>query len=124
MPVSRQPSGLETLEKTTRMNLLFDWYEPLLTERQRTYMKYYFHDDFSLGEIADEFAVSRQAVYDQLKRAEELLEHYENKLGLAERHEKRQRTIRKMRDLAGRLPASERDDFERLLNELEQLDRG
>jgi len=121
--VPRDSYGSETLEKTTRMNLLFDWYEPLLTERQRTYMKYYFHDDYSLGEIADEFAVSRQAVYDQLKRAEELLEQYESKLGLAAKHERRQRTIRKLRELAGRLPAGERAGFEALLDELERLEQ-
>jgi len=110
--------------KTTRMNLLFDWYEPLLTERQRTYMRYYFHDDYSLGEIAAEFDVSRQAVYDQLKRTEMLLEQYESKLGLLARHERRQRMIRELRAASGQLPEEQRDVFERLLDELEELDRG
>ena len=83
----KHASEQEMLAKTTRMNLLFDWYGSLLTERQRTYMQYYFHDDYSLGEIAAEFAVSRQAVYDQLKRTEAMLEDYEDKLGLLSRHE-------------------------------------
>lgn len=37
------------LEKTNRINLLFAFYERLLTDKQQTFLKYYFHDDFSLG---------------------------------------------------------------------------
>jgi predicted DNA-binding protein YlxM (UPF0122 family) len=77
----------DALSKTTRINLLFDFYEPLLTEKQRTFLKYYFHDDFSLGEISAEFGISRQAVYEHIKRAEQVLESYESKLGLLVRHE-------------------------------------
>lgn len=77
----------DALAKTTRINLLFDFYEPLLTEKQRTSLKYYFHDDFSLGEIAAESGISRQAVYEHVKRAVQVLESYEGKLRLLEKHE-------------------------------------
>lgn len=77
----------DALSKTTRINLLFDFYEPLLTEKQRTFLKYYFHDDFSLGEIAAESGISRQAVYEHVKRAEQVLEGYESKLNLLSKHE-------------------------------------
>ncbi|GIO41780.1 putative DNA-binding protein [Paenibacillus apis] len=77
------------LEKTNRINLLFDFYEKLLTEKQQTFMRYYFLDDFSLGEIASEFSISRQAVYEHIKRAEEMLENYEDKLGLLRKEEER-----------------------------------
>lgn len=77
------------LEKTNRINRLFDFYEPLLTEKQQMFLKYYFHDDFSLGEIASEFQISRQAVYEHIKRAEQVLEMYEEKLGLLSKHERR-----------------------------------
>lgn len=79
--------GENALEKTNRINVLFDFYGPLLTEKQQTFLKWYFHDDYSLGEIAAEFEISRQAVYEHLKRAEQVLEGYEQKLGLAARHE-------------------------------------
>jgi len=81
------------LEKTNRINLLFAFYERLLTEKQQTFLKYYFHDDFSLGEIAAEFEISRQAVYEHIKRAEQVLENYESKLGLLEKHERRNRNL-------------------------------
>ncbi|MFC5448310.1 putative DNA-binding protein [Paenibacillus aestuarii] len=79
----------QMLEKTNRINLLFDFYEPLLTEKQRTFLQLYFHDDYSLGEIAENFEISRQAVYEHIKRAEQTLRDYENKLQLLHKHEQR-----------------------------------
>jgi predicted DNA-binding protein YlxM (UPF0122 family) len=68
------------IEKTNRMNALFECYSSLLTEKQMNYMEMYYADDFSLGEIAEEYEVSRQAVYDNIKRTEKILEDYEKKL--------------------------------------------
>lgn len=70
------------IEKTNRMNALFEFYSTLLTEKQMNYVELYYADDFSLGEIADEYNISRQAVYDNIKRTEKLLENYERKLHL------------------------------------------
>ncbi len=73
---------LMEMEKTNRMNALFEFYSTLLTEKQMNYMELYYADDFSLGEIAEEYEVSRQAVYDNIKRTEKILEEYEKKLHL------------------------------------------
>ena len=73
---------IQHARKTTRMNYLFDFYQSLLTQKQRSYMSLYYLDDLSLGEIAEEFDVSRQAVYDNIKRTEAMLEEYEEKLVL------------------------------------------
>lgn len=70
------------IEKTNRINALFEFYEPLLTKKQVTYIALYYRDDFSLGEIAENYEVSRQAVYDNIKRTEKILEDYEEKLHL------------------------------------------
>ena len=43
------------LEKTTRINYLYDFYQSLLTEKQKSYMSLYYLDDYSLGEIAEEY---------------------------------------------------------------------
>ncbi|WP_238322724.1 putative DNA-binding protein [Gorillibacterium massiliense] len=88
------------LEKTTRINLLFDFYGPLLTEKQKTFLTCYFHDDLSLGEIAAEFEISRQAVYEHIKRAEATLAEYENKLQLLAKFEERTRCLQGMREEA------------------------
>lgn len=61
---------------------LFDIYRELLTIKQQEYFTAYFYDDFSLAEIADFKNVSRNAVFDQIKKAINLLEDYEQKLSL------------------------------------------
>ncbi|ETT85829.1 putative DNA-binding protein [Viridibacillus sp. FSL R5-0477] len=81
------------LEKTTRMNFLFDFYQALLTDKQRSYMQLYYLDDHSLGEIAEAYEVSRQAVYDNIRRTEAMLEEYEDKLRLFEKFQNRQQII-------------------------------
>ena len=48
--------------------------------KQMNYIELYYADDYSLAEIAEEFGVSRQAVYDNIKRTEKILEDYEMKL--------------------------------------------
>lgn len=72
-------------DKVVRIALLFDFYGQLLTERQRKSIALYYENDLSLKEIAEIFGVSRQAVYDSIKRAEKLLHDYEEKLGLVHR---------------------------------------
>ena len=70
------------IEKNNRMNSLFEFYGALLTDKQHSYLELYYGDDYSLGEIATEFDVSRQAVYDNIRRTEASLEEYEKKLHL------------------------------------------
>ncbi len=96
----------DALEKTTRINMLFDFYEPLLTEKQRTFLRYYFHDDYSLGEIAAESGISRQAIYEHIKRAEQTLNEYEDKLRLLALHERR---VGLLEELAGLTESGEPD---------------
>lgn len=65
--------------------LLMDTYGPLLTERQRQFMRLHFEEDLSFSEIAREFQISRQAVHDSVKHAKESLARFEQVLGLAEK---------------------------------------
>ena len=57
----------------TRASLLYDFYGALLTEKQRSVMALYHEENLSLSEIADEYGISRQAVHDTLKKAEQAL---------------------------------------------------
>ncbi|GER65596.1 UPF0122 protein YlxM [Weizmannia acidilactici] len=107
------------LEKTTRMNYLYDFYQSLLTPKQRSYMSLYYLDDFSLGEIAEEYGVSRQAVYDNIKRTEQMLEEYEKKLGLFEKFQARKQIFQSMREILG---DSVDPELLRLLDALEKLE--
>lgn len=100
--------GENALEKTNRINVLLDFYGPLLTEKQQTFLKCYFQDDYSLGEIAADFEISRQAVFEHLKRGARTLESYEERLGLAARHVKLQEGLDLLEREIGRLPADRR----------------
>src|SRR5690606_36498008 len=83
------------------MNLLYDFYGQLLTKKQRTFFDLYYQDDLSLGEIAAQHDVTRQAVYDILKRSERTLEAFEAKLKLVERFLRGQQVLRQVeKDLA------------------------
>lgn len=86
---------METLEKTEQLNQLFDLYQSLLTEKQVLYFEHYYKEDYSLHEIAELYQVSRNAVFDQLKKVEEHLVFYEAKLHLLELQEKRKVLIEK-----------------------------
>jgi predicted DNA-binding protein YlxM (UPF0122 family) len=112
----------QMLEKTNRINLLFDFYQSLLTDKQRTYMKHYFHDDYSLGEIAAEFEISRQAIYEHIKRAENVLEDYEQKLRLLALHEQRAKTLGQLKDTVAQLSAVQRGMLEPLIQQLKDLE--
>lgn len=114
----------DALTKTTRINMLLDFYEELLTEKQRTILGFYYRDDFSLGEIAAEFGISRQAVYDNIKRAEQALESYEEKLELLARHEQ---TISLTEQLESRLmelqlDQQQQEEFQLILNQLRSIE--
>lgn len=73
------------MERFAEMALFADFYGPLLTEKQRNIWDLHYEQDLSLVEIAAAVDISRQAVYDLLKRTEKILRGYEAKLGLVQR---------------------------------------
>ncbi|SES66858.1 hypothetical protein SAMN05660297_00168 [Natronincola peptidivorans] len=70
------------IEKKIEISMLYDFYNQLLTAKQRDMIDLYYNQDLSLGEIAQELQISRQAVYDTIKRTEKILYDYEKKLKL------------------------------------------
>ena len=76
----------DSVEKAVYLSLLLDFYGELLTEKQREYADLYYNENLSLGEIAENDGISRQAVRDTLLRAETVLRSTEDKTGLVERH--------------------------------------
>ncbi|WP_280769012.1 putative DNA-binding protein [Salipaludibacillus daqingensis] len=108
------------IEKTIRMNYLYDFYQSLLTTKQNQYMSMYYLDDWSLGEIAENFDVSRQAVYDNIKRTEALLEEYEQKLQLLTRYEERRKLLTTLKSMAQENESPDR--FIQIVKSLEKLE--
>lgn len=76
------------MEKFVYLNLLYDLYGELLTEKQKKYFTAYYFDNLSYGEISEKYGISRNAIYHQLKLIEEKLMFYEEKLKLYSKKEK------------------------------------
>lgn len=80
--------------KIEKFNKLFSYYQTLLTDKQVEYFTMYYYEDYSLSEIAELANVSRNAVYDQLKRVEAKLLELEEKLKLVEKASLRSKYIK------------------------------
>lgn len=71
------------MAKNFEVTALLDLYGDLLTKKQSDFLGYYYDDDLSLSEIAENEGITRQGVRDAIKRAENQLFDMENKLGLS-----------------------------------------
>ena len=76
---------MEVAEDPVLRTMLFDFYGELLTDTQREYFDLHYNEDLSLAEIAALTGISRQGVWDIIKRAEATLKEIEAKSGLARR---------------------------------------
>lgn len=63
-------------------SLLFDWFGPLLSDRQRDCYDLYYNEDLSLSEIAELKGISRQGAWDTIRHAEAKLMEFEEKTGI------------------------------------------
>ena len=73
------------VEKLVEIGILFDFYGKLLSEKQYLAVELYYIHDLSLAEIGDELNITRQGVFDTLKRSEQKLYQDEEKLGLVKK---------------------------------------
>jgi len=87
------------LEKRVYVNVLYDFYAPLLTERQRKVYEMRYFSDWSLGEIAENLEITRQAVHILVNRIVERLLTFELELGFAARLERLENRIKELESL-------------------------
>lgn len=107
-----------SMEEFVRKSLLFDFYGELLTERQKEVYRKYHAEDLSLGEIAEEYEVSRQAVHDLLKRCDKQLESYEARLQLLQRFAGQKEKILRIQAIAGQEETDAMRQIARLTGEI------
>ena len=74
-----------------RMAMLYDFYGDVLTDRQKEFYDLYYNEDLSLGEIAENYGITRQGVRDVIVRAEAILTELEEKTGIVARFLEMQR---------------------------------
>ncbi|MCD8239332.1 MAG: YlxM family DNA-binding protein [Clostridiales bacterium] len=97
------------------MNLIYDFYGELLTEKQKNVFESHFAEDLSFVEIGEVLGISKQAAWDILNRTKKQLLKYEEKLGLAERFLNNKKELEKAKNLLEEGPA---DKAEKILEEL------
>ena len=73
------------MEKNVEISMLCQMYGKLLTEKQTEFLDDYYNNDLSLSEIAENNSITRQAVRDIIKKGENKLFEYEEKLGFMKR---------------------------------------
>ncbi len=81
-----------------RQTMLLDFYGELLTERQRLCFDLHYNEDLSLSEIAEQCGISRQGVWDNIRRAESTLQDIEEKTGLVRRFEENRSALENIRE--------------------------
>ena len=104
-------------EKNLEIGFLLDFYGDVLSERKRTVLDFYYNDDLSLAEIALEIGISRQGVRDLIKKAEEELFFYEEKLGLAKKFRATEECVEELLSImeTGGIGGAVKDAAQRLL---------
>lgn len=87
------------MDRLVQRAVLFDHYGDLLNEKQRRIAEYTVSDDMSLSEIGEAEGITRQAASDLLKRADERLLEYEEKLGVIRKTESIRSSLETIRNL-------------------------
>ena len=90
-------------ESRLMRSMLLDFYGQLLTEKQRECYDLHYNEDLSLSEIAEQSGISRQGVWDNIRRADAALRELEEKTGLVRRVMELERELEEAREELGRL---------------------
>lgn len=67
---------------------LYDIYGNILTEKQQNYFEDYYFNNYSLGEISENYNISRNAVFKNIKDSENKLLNLENNLKIYEKNKR------------------------------------
>ena len=104
-------------EKIIYYGTLLELYGELLTDKQYLAIDKYYNMDLSLSEIAQEDKITRQAVRDNIKKAEEKLEFFESKLKLYKNFKKEDNIVSKLErniiNLAAKITTLSIDKYEK-----------
>ena len=108
---------MDLLQKHVEVVELYEIYRSLLTSKQQVILDYYYFDNYSLSEISELESISRNAVYDSLKRTVDKLYDYESKLKLNSHKKNRLKIIQTL--------INENNDpkVAKLLKELEKVEQ-
>lgn len=98
------------MEKIVERGILYDFYGPLLTEHQQEIYEAAVYENMSLGELAEEFGISRQGVHDLIKRCDKILADYENKLHLIARFSESKKSLLDIKNMIESIETKQNKD--------------
>lgn len=73
---------------------LYDIYGSILTEKKQCYFEDYYFNNYSLGEISENYQVSRNAVFKNIKDSENKLLYLEDNLKIDEKSKRIKKIIK------------------------------
>lgn len=92
--------GMEKLDEIVHLSILYDFYGELLSEHKKQIFEDYVLNDLSLSEIAAEQNISRQGVYDIIRRCSKELKDYESKLALVQKFQSVKDKLSSIKDIS------------------------
>ncbi|MBQ7152177.1 MAG: hypothetical protein IJR94_08000 [Synergistaceae bacterium] len=92
----------DILEQRVHYNILYDFYSPLLTDRQRKVYEAICFSDYSFTEAAELFGISKQAVSIIVRNVMKKLDSLESKLHFSVTVEKLEAKIKKLESKEGK----------------------
>lgn len=107
------------MEKFFIMSYLIDIYSPLLTNRQSEVLNMFYSENLSISEIAKVINISRQGVYDMLKRGEKIIYSYDSKLKLFEKYKENLSKIEEIEDILDKEKATSKK-LTKLLSDIKE----
>ncbi|MBE5961223.1 MAG: DNA-binding protein [Lachnospiraceae bacterium] len=108
----------DKLQEILELSLLYDFYGELLGDHKKQIFEDYILNDLSLSEIADEAGISRQGVYDIVKRCSKKLKEYEEKLCLVKKFQTTKDKINQIKEISELIRVT--NDVKRVI-EIEQI---
>ena len=81
------------MDRKVEISVLCQIYGKLLTEKQYNFIDDYYNKDLSLSEIAENYNITRQAARDNIKKGENKLFEYEEKLEIMKTTMKQEKKI-------------------------------
>lgn len=102
------------MDEILKQTLLYDFYGELLTSHQKEVYEQVILEDYSLSEIAKDAGISRQGVHDMIRRCQNILEGYEQRLHLMERFLSVKEKVREMDVLLDNYEGEEKELIQKL----------
>ena len=108
------------MDEAVFRTMLFDFYGELLTEKQREYFDLHYNEDLSLAEIAESEGITRQGVWDIIRRGEDTLRRYESKTGLVARFSREREIMDRLQEHLDALSAVARGRAAEMAEEMQK----